>query len=132
MFTAAELRQLREMASSALPDTGTLKRAAGTAPVFDPDDGSLTPAEPITIYEGALRVRNAGTDDLEKIVGEAEVTKSRFLGILPWSAPEPKIDDLFEVATSSDPRIAGHAFRVRGVAFGSYLADRRVGLELVR
>lgn len=130
LFGPLELTELREMASAALPDTGTVTRP-GTGGTLDPVTGDWTPNAGTVTYTGRMRIRGATAQDSDIVFGDTEVSTSRMIGVLPHNAPEIHVDDVITVNTSSDIHIAARAFRVRVVAHHSYLTDRRLGLEIV-
>lgn len=130
MFSAGELSALRTMSQTAMPDQATIVRpAAGGS--LNPANGIYVPNAPTPIYSGRMRVKSAGTDDFVALFGDTQVTSERHVGVLPFDAPEVIVDDIVTVTVSSDPRIAGCTFRVRAIPHGSYLVDRRLGLEIV-
>lgn len=131
MFSPAELAGLRKMSRSAMPDRGVVTRGGGE-PVFDPETGLMSPPAGTVIYRGPLRVKNASQADSTAIFGDQQITTVRHVGVLPYDAPDVHVNDVITVTRSSDPHIAKNAFRVRAVPFGSYLVDRRLGLEVVQ
>lgn len=129
LFGPLELAELREMASAALPDTGTVTRG-GSGGVLD-GNGDWTPNAGAVIYTGRLRVRGATAQDSDIVFGDTQVSTSRMIGVLPYDAPEVKVDDVVRISESSDPIVHLRSFRIRVVAHHSYLTDRRLGLEVV-
>ena len=128
MLTDAELTGMRETSVLALPDTGTVKRGA-TGGSLNTGTGVLTPDAASTIYTGAMRVRPASAEDLRVLFGDADVSRVRYIATLPHTATGILIDDRLDVVTDAD--LGDVSFRVTVVPVGSFLIDRRLGLEAV-
>ena len=129
MITDTELAEMRATSTAALPDVGTITRPvkAGT---LNEVSGDWTPGTETAVYTGAMRVRPAGTEDQQRIFGDVDVTTLRYTLTVPHDTPAVKIDDRVTVTTSSDPHIAATPFKVVAVMTGSWLIDRRIGLEV--
>lgn len=131
LFGPLDLAELRALARSALPDVGTITRGGGGGGTIDPDTGDWIPDDGVVVYSGPMRIRGATTQDTDTVFGDESVTSMRFVGVLPPDVVDLLVDDVVHVTASSDPHIGARSFRVRAVSHHSYLADRRVGLEVI-
>ena len=130
MLTDAEITSMREVSTSALPDTGTITRPASGGSL-NVTTGVWTPSSATTVYTGAMRLRAPTATEMTALFGDEDVTKQRYILTLPHDAAIPAVDDRVSVTTSSDDDIDTRSFRVSVVSLGSWQIDRRCGLELV-
>lgn len=132
MISPADLTAMRSTSAAALPDTCTVKRpVADQGGSLNTDTGVFTPSAGTTIYTGVCRIRPAaGLTEVVAIFGDDQITQGRYIGTFPWDTPEFAVGDLMSVATGSDAYIDEVVFRVVRIGGGSWLIDRRVGLEV--
>jgi len=131
MLTDAELAGMRATSAGALPDTCSIERAAADPPTFNHTTGSYDLAAPTVVYDGPCRLRAPTAAQLEVIFGDSDTTRQRFVLTLPADVPDIQLGDVAFVTSSSDPHIGRRAFRVSAVPSGSWLIDRRVGVEVI-
>jgi len=130
MLSDDELAGMRAASEAAMPDVMRITRGSSEM-VLDPDTGILAPADPEVVYQGRGRLRPPNTTEVEVLFGDEQVNKQRYVLTAPWDSPEILIDDRVSVVQCSDPHIGGRSFRVVAVSGGSFLLDRRCGLEVV-
>jgi hypothetical protein len=130
MLEPSEIAAMRETSERAMPDTCTITRAAATG-ALDTVTGEWDPDAASTVYTGVGRVRPPTANMAEVVFGDRQVTRQRYVGTFPYDAAQILIDDIVTVTASSDDQISGRSFRVATVSSGSFLIDRRVGLEVV-
>lgn len=132
MISSDDLTAMRSTSTAALPDTCTVKRpVADGAGSLNTGTGVFTPSAGTTVYTGACRVRPAaGLTEVVAIFGDDQITQGRYVGTFPWNAPEFAVGDLVTITAGSDSFIDEGVFRVVRIGGGSWLIDRRVGLEV--
>lgn len=130
MLTAGELDAMRATSTAALPDVCeiTIPSTTGT---LDPETGVWTPDPPTVLYTGACRLRAPTAEEYEKVFGEQQVTETRYILTVPATVPQIPIGARCAVTSGSDPHIGQVPFRVTRVPAGSWLIDRRLGVEHV-
>lgn len=138
MLTQAEIDGMRLTSASALPDTCTVTRPGGE-PTLDEDTLDLDPAESVTVYTGACRVRPRASEEQDAQVGDLHETLGPYVGTLPASAShdavtagdpnDVRVDDYLTVTASTDSSMVGRHFQVRHIGWSSWQIDRRIGLE---
>lgn len=138
MLTQAEIDGMRSTSASALPDTCTITRPSGE-PTLNDTTGDLDPAGTTTIYVGACRVRQRGSQEQDTQVGDLHETLGDYVGTLPASATDDRVtsgdpndlqvDDTLTVTRSTDPAMVGRPFAIVHNGAGSWQIDRRIGLE---
>ena len=122
---------MRSTSEAAQPDQCVISRP-GVGGTTDPVTLVYTPNPATVVYTGGLRLRAPTAEEFEKVFGETQVTETRYIATLPATGPVLLIGDTIAVTTSSDPRITAEVrFRITRVPLGSWLIDRRVGVEVV-
>lgn len=123
----------RAAAAELMRETGTLFRP-GEA-VFDRDTGQMVPGPPaVTFYEGPARVKAAPTVPEDVQAGEQEVALLAYRISLPFdtelpSGERPEPGDVFDVAASPDPRMAGLRLWVTGIQYSGTATAWRLTAE---
>lgn len=132
MISPADLTAMRSTSTAALPDTCMVKRPdADMSGSLNTSTGVFTPSAGTTVYTGACRIRPAaGLTEVVAIFGDDQITQGRYVGTFPWDTPELAVGDLVSVTAASDAYIDEVVFRVVRIGGGSWLIDRRVGLEV--
>lgn len=121
---------MRETSELAMPDTLLITRPVSTGSL-DPVTGIWTPDPPVTVHDGPGRIRPPSPQEIEVLFGGEEVTKQRYVGTVPWDSGPFEVDDHVVITAGSDPGVADVSLRVVTVSVGSWLIDRRLGLETV-
>lgn len=126
LISQLELDGVRADTVQLFVDQGTVVRP--TAPgEFDPDTESVTPNTTIPIYSGECSIypMEARRDTVD-VLGEGLIYIRQYRVILPWTADDIKIRDIFTPTVSDDPQIVGREFEVRDVFKSSNLGYRRL------
>jgi hypothetical protein len=112
-----------------MPDTVTVSRPTTSGGAVDPA-GTFVPATATAIYSGAARLRPAAsTREATSIFGDGVITETRYVLTVPYDTPVVLVGDVVTVSASDDPSIDLRAFRVTRRPAGSWLIDRRLGVE---
>lgn len=131
MLTADEIAGMRFTSEQALPDECTITRPASGG-TLNEHTGVWTPNAPTTIYAGRCRLRAPSTEEFEKVFGETQVTETRYIATFPADLPAVEVGDMLTITSSADPHITSELrFRITRAPFGSWLVDRRLGVEVV-
>mgnify|MGYP001271620468 CR=1 FL=1 len=128
MLTDDELTAMRATIAAALPAACTITREGG-APVFDPNTGSYTPADPVIVYDGPCRVRTLHTQDMNVQIGDLPDGISRYVVTLPHTATGVARDQFLTVTDGTDPDLQGRPLRVTDVQYSEWGLGRRLIVE---
>jgi hypothetical protein len=128
MLADLELAEMRAHSTRALPDMVTISRPLGATLA---ENYVLVPTGPTTVYVGAGRVRPPNARETSVIFGDTTATATRYVLTVPYDTAAIELGDVVTVDVGSDPEIDSMWFRVVRNAVGSWLIDRRVGLETI-
>lgn len=111
----------------------TVRITRPTAPVFDPDTGSLASAGSLIVYEGPARIYTVQGPLTYSLGDEPQRYSSTFVSI-PVTDDSgaavniPRIEDVIEVLLApGDSNMVGRTFQVQDVeAGGQWMAARRL------
>lgn len=92
---------------------------------FDEAAGRSTYPEPLVLYDGACRFQASQRLNLDRAVGDAQVTVHRYQVALPVAVDGLRINDQVNVTgCTSDPGFVGSVLRVVDILSGSLLWQR--------
>jgi hypothetical protein len=126
---APDLTDARARAESLMTSTATFFTPG--VPVTDPNTGEVTTSQ-TTVWAGACRVRPAGTQANQIVVGGAQAFAFDYLVSIPFA-----VTAVFEgirgtVTASPDPALVGITVEVQKVARGDAITARRLACTQVR
>lgn len=121
----------RPTATSAMTAACEITRAATTGqPATTAADGTWTPPSArTTVYTGPCRVVPETSDEQRLTTEERQVTRRRYAVMVTWDSGEFHIGDQVKVTEAADPQLAGKAFRVVDVTYGSEQWQRNLLAE---
>jgi hypothetical protein len=122
----------RAAAETLMVDTCTITRAGSGDPVYNEADDTYTYPTASTSYTGKCRVRPAGTQDVDHVVGADPVWARSYIVSVPVSETNTTVDDVVTITASAlDPALVGQRLRVQGVLKGSHITARRLACEVL-
>lgn len=128
---ARALPDLQREALSLMPDVGVVTRGAATAPVFDPATGIMTSAVGVVVYQGPCRLRQPTPQESQALFGEAQVSISKFIAVLPHTVAGVRIGDVITLTSSADLDLLGVKFRVTAIPLSTYTIYKGYPVESV-
>lgn len=119
------LERLRPVDEEAQVDECLITRAA-TKATFDAATGTRTAGTTTTVFEGPTRCSGRPQSLSERVVdvGDEGVTVRAYTAVIPYDAPEVKINDRYTLTVGTDPRLVGRPLRVVDVIAGSFTTGR--------
>lgn len=96
-----------------------------TEPVLDPNTGTYTPPDPVTVYSGACLVTPEGSDRVEQF-GEQPVPLRRYTVSISDLTADVRVGDTIWITVSHDPLLTGDA-----AYSDTYIGGYLVGQALV-
>ncbi len=128
---ALALPDWRIQAASIMGDTATIRGPGAGDGTIDPATGNWTPPTGSVVYTGPCRVRPPTGQEQSMVFGDDEVTRTRYVVVIPYDAPPVTLGSVVTVDESDDPMLDARALRVTHVPMASYLIARKLGAEIV-
>lgn len=120
----------RPTATSAMTSTCVITRAASTGEgAVTAADGTWTPGQRTTIYTGPCRVVPETSNEERIPTQDMQVTRRRYAVMIRWDGDAFQIGDQIQITEAADPQLAGKAFRVVDVTYGSEQWQRNLLAE---
>jgi hypothetical protein len=126
----------RHRAESLMVDEVTI--TASGAPTLNPVTGDLEPGAGTVIYgpsiaprRGMARLRMPSNVEVNRLFGEEDVTKTRYILSVPHDVTGVRVDAIVHVTESDDAEAMAREFKVVAVPSETYVIDRKFGLEAV-
>jgi hypothetical protein len=126
LISQLELDGVRADVEQLFVDAGTIHRvtAKGT---FDPDTGDVTSNTEVLVYSGEASVYpiSARRDRFDE-QGEGLIFIRQYRVILPFTADDIQIRDIWRTTSTEDPQLVGRPMEVRDVFVSSNVGYRRL------
>jgi hypothetical protein len=119
----------RHRAESLMIDEVTI--TASGAPTLNPVTGDLEPGAGTVVYTGKARLRMPSNVEVNRLFGEEDVTKTRYMLSVPHDTTGVRVDAVVHVTESDDAEAMAREFKVVAVPSETYVIDRKFGLEAV-